>query len=229
MINSELYKYNITDEVEAFSTMREAKVPYDVLCPHQVHEDKVAIVKSRDLTCEDLQGIDALITNLPEIAIGVKTADCVPILLFDPINKVIAAIHSGWKGTVKKISHKTINLMQEQFNINPCNLLAVIGPSIGASSFQVGEDVAQQFDKACFPMNDILTNQGERIPNSMQGGLHIDLWKANKWLLEQKGIPSSNIHIAGICTYLNNNLFFSARREGITCGRIINAIKLVKS
>ena len=136
--------------------MRNEQLPYPTLQPHQVHDDKIMVVERTDMTRDDLEGIDALVTALPDYAIAVRTADCVPVLLYDPVYKVIAAIHSGWRGTVARISQKTIRLMTERFGTNPSDLVAVIGPSIGPDSFQVGKEVADEFSAAQFPMNQIL-------------------------------------------------------------------------
>ena len=102
-MNNHLLEYHIAKGVTAFSTMRTAELPFPVLQSHQVNDDKIAVITSRDTTREDLQGIDAMVTNLRNFAIGARTADCVPILLYDPENKAIASVHSGWRGTVKKI------------------------------------------------------------------------------------------------------------------------------
>ena len=109
--------------------------------------------------------------------------------------------------------------------------LPVIGPGIGPESFLVGQEVADAFSAAGFPMEQIQKDCGPKAPtahNPMAGGLHIDLWRANEWLLEQSGVQSQNIQVSGICTYKENDRFFSARREGTKCGRIINVIKLEK-
>ena len=90
----DLFCYNLSECVVAFSTMREAVMPFPVLQPHQVHGDKVVVVENRHVTRNDLQGVDALVTSLPDFAIGVRTADCVPILLYDEKEKVIGAVHS---------------------------------------------------------------------------------------------------------------------------------------
>lgn len=207
--------------------MRNEQLPYPTLQPHQVHDDKIMVVERTDMTRDDLEGIDALVTALPDYAIAVRTADCVPVLLYDPVCKVIAAIHSGWRGTVARISQKTIRLMTERFGTNPSDLVAVIGPSIGPNSFQVGKEVADKFSAAQFPMGQILTDRGPKVEGTMQGGLHIDLWQANSWLLTEIGVKAENIQVAGICTYERNDLFFSARHEGRKCGRIINSIKMI--
>ena len=211
--------------VEAFYTEREAVLPYPVIQGHQVHGSRVAIVDRPGMTREEWEGYDAFVTNLPGVAIGVRTADCVPVLLYDPVERVVAAVHAGWKGTVLHISKGALEAMGQEFGSRPANLLAVIGPSIGPDSFQVGEEVAEKFKEAGFPMDEIWSFRGPGDGSPMSGGHHIDLWKANRWLLEQLGIPPESIEVLGIDTYTTESLF-SARREGVACGRIINAIML---
>ena len=211
--------------VEAFYTQREAVLPYPVIQGHQVHGSRVAIVERPGMTREELEGYDAFVTNRPGVAIGVRTADCVPVLLYDPVERVVAAVHAGWKGTVLHISEGALEAMGQEFGSRPAELRAVIGPSIGPDSFQVGEEVAEKFKEAGFPMDEIWSFRGPGDGSPMSGGHHIDLWKANRWLLEQLGIPPESIEVLGIDTYTTESLF-SARREGVTCGRIINSIML---
>ena len=211
--------------VEAFYTEREAVLPYPVIQGHQVHGSRVAVVDRPGMTREELEGYDAFVTNLPGVAIGVRTADCVPVLLYDPVERVVAAVHAGWKGTVLHISKGALEAMGQEFGSRPENILAVIGPSIGPDSFQVGEEVAEKFKEAGFPMDEIWSFRGPGDGTPMSGGHHIDLWKANRWLLEQFGISPESIEVVGIDTFTTPSLF-SARREGVACGRIINAIML---
>ena len=222
----QLLKYDLGKGVEAFSTQRDAVLPYEVTQGHQVHGSRVAIIDRAGMTREELEGYDAFVTNLPGVAIGVRTADCVPVLIYDSVKRVVAAVHAGWKGTVLHISHAAIEAMKQEFSCAPADMMAVIGPSIGPDSFQVGEEVATHFKEAGFPMERIWSFQGPKGPKPMSGGHHIDLWKANAWLLEQAGIPSENIHTCGIDTY-TTEAYFSVRREGVQCGRIINSIKLI--
>lgn len=221
-----LLGYDLGSGVEAFSSRRGTLLPYPVICGHQVHGAAVAIVDRPDLTREDLEGYDAFITTLPGVAIGVRTADCVPILLYDPVMRVVAAIHSGWKGTVQKISHKTLDILKQQYGCRPADIRAVIGPCIGVESFQVGEDVVDRFRKEGFPMGEIWLFVSGHPEIPMHDGHHIDLVRANRWLLEESGILPGNIQIAGIDTYRDAS-FYSARREGTACGRTINAIKMI--
>ncbi len=213
----------------AFSTEREADLPFPVIQAHQVHGDRIAVIDRPDLTREELEGYDALITALPDCAIGVRTADCIPILLSDARRGVVAAVHAGWRGTVAGIVRSTLLKMNGWFGCSPSDVQAVIGPGIGPESFQVGEEVVEAFAEASFPMNLIWHEEGPRIAGTMRGGSHIDLWLANRWLMEQAGVPSSSIHTAGICTYQSNDRFYSARREGTHCPRIITAIKMLSA
>ncbi len=221
-------KYNIADNVTAFSTERDEELPFYVVQPHQVHGCEIREVLRADTTRDELEGVDALITNVPGVAISVRTADCIPVLLYDPVHKAVAAVHDGWRGTVQRLSQKVIAFMHDRYGTCAADVLAVIGPGIGPDSFQVGQEVVDEFAAAGFPMAEILSDRGPKAPTAsdpMAGGLHIDLWRANEWLLQETGV--SDIQVAGICTYKNNDRYFSARREGTKCGRIINCIKLL--
>lgn len=225
MMDSELLSYDLGDGVEAFSTRKGSVLPYEVIQPHQTHSTDVALIDRADIKREDLEGVDALITNLKGVAIGVRTADCIPVLLYDPVTSSIGAAHSGWRGTVNKISTKTVLEMAHCFGAKPSDIRAVIGPGIGADSFQVGEEVAMFFKESRFPLDRIWSFRGPRVPGTMQGGHHIDLWESVRISLTECGVRDENIQVAGIDTYLDEN-FFSARREGKSTGRIINSIML---
>lgn len=213
-------------EIEAFSTMRDAALPYHVVTGHQVHGTQFAVVSSPDTTREDLEGFDALITDVPGCAIGVRTADCIPVLLYDPEHKVVAAVHSGWRGTLNRISQKVIFKLKDGWDTNPENLRAVIGPGICRRCFQVGEEVVNYFKGNGINIEPIYTWEGPKQEGSMRGGHHLDLIEENRLLLLEAGLKDENIHFSGICTY-EDERFFSARREGSECGRIINSIKLL--
>lgn len=223
---SELLKYDLGAGVEAFSTRRDSSLPYPVIQGHQVHQNKVAFIERPGMTREELEGYDVFVTTLPGVAIGVRTADCVPVLLYDPVKRVVAAVHAGWKGTVAHITQKTVDMMSLKYGCQAADVRAVLGPSIGPESFQVGEEVAEHFKSARFPMDDIWFFQGKGDGGPMSGGHHIDLWKANRWLLEQAGVQPENIQVCGIDSYTDDS-FFSARREGYQCGRTINSIMLL--
>jgi len=233
-----LLMYNMGSQVEAFSTMRGAELPYAVLQPHQTHGSEIVVVDDPSMTRDDLQHTDALVTALKDFAIGVRTADCIPVLLYDPNRRVVAAVHAGWRGAVAGLAGMAVETMHMVFGSDPLQIVAKIGPGIGPQSFQVGEDVVAEFKEAGFEMGEILYDMGPMtekrdLPagtavcydeSSMAGGLHIDLWKANRMVLEKAGV--GNISTEGICTYLRNDLFYSARRETVKCPRIITSIKL---
>lgn len=197
--------------------------------PRQIHEDRCLCIDASFLELpfheqsKQLDGIDALITNVRGICIGVSTADCIPVLLHVPEFNVIAAIHAGWRGTVKKIVCKTISVMTETYDISPQNIKAIIGPGISASAFEVGSEVYDKFCEAGFPLPQI----ARQYPaTSKESKWHIDLWAANYLLLEECGLDAANIQVCGICTYACCNDFFSARRLGTASGRIFNGIML---
>lgn len=173
---------------------------------------------------EALDSIDALTTNMPGVCIGISTADCIPILLYDKDRQAIAAIHAGWRGTVARITESVINAMTHEYGTDPGKLTAVIGPGISESAFEVGDEVYAQFSHAGFPMQDI----ARKHPSADGEKWHIDLWAANYLTLERCGLEVPNIQVCGICTYTEHHQFFSARRLGINSGRIFTGVMLTQ-
>lgn len=177
----------------------------------QTHEDNIRIVKESDSgkgisVPNDINNTDGLMTNIPGIPLITFYADCVPLFFLDRKNKAIAVVHSGWKGTVLKIGAKTIRQMTETYGTKPEDCLVGIGPSIGPECFEVGPEVAQEF-------KDSFDNWNEFIKPFGIDKFKIDLWKANKLMLMDMGIPEKNITISGFCTKCNEDLFFSYRRD----------------
>lgn len=195
--------------------------PSNLFLPYQTHSDKICVLdktflsKTTEQQAEFLNGIDALITNQKNICIGVTTADCVPVLLYDPQLQLLAAIHSGWRGTVSKIVSKTIKLMINKYSSNPSNILVGIAPSISQKHFEVGEEVVSKFKEADFNLESIC------YVNTATNKPHINLQKAIKQLCITEGIMDENIEISKMCTYANSDLFFSARRQTIHSGRMV--------
>lgn len=192
-----------------------------LIFPYQIHQDKVLRVNealinlSPDLRKEAMSGYDALVTNLPNVCIGVTTADCVPLLAFDPQKCVLAAVHAGWRGTVACIVLKTIDVMCREYGCLPENILFGIGAAISVDKFEVGEEVVAEFQKASID----LMSASYRHPKT--GKCHIDLQLVNKNLLLEAGIPDKNIEIMPLCTQSRADLFFSARRQGVKSGRMV--------
>jgi hypothetical protein len=187
-----------------------------MVSPKQTHSSNIGIVNTEHDIFPDT---DALITNIPNLCIFIRTADCVPILLFDPVKKVIAAIHSGWKGTIQKISKHTINSMRKEFGTEPKNIIVGIGPSIGPEVYEVGSEVLEMFNNS-FGKNQFVNP----IEGSNKGFLN--LWEVNKQILIETGIPDNQIEVAETCTYSNSELFYSARRDGVKTGRLATGIIL---
>ena len=198
--------------------------PHCLIVPKQIHSDRIVpideifLTLSNDEQTRQLDGCDSLITHVKGICIGVATADCVPVLLYNNVQQVAAAIHAGWRGTVKKIAVKTVEAMQQQFGLSPSALSALIGPSIGLSAFEVGEEVVEAFQNAKISLENILKR------NPVTGKAHINLSEANRIQLLESGLTNDNIEIAGLCTYLHSETFFSARKEGIRSGRMLSGI-----
>ncbi|HEX8547473.1 MAG TPA: peptidoglycan editing factor PgeF [Cytophagaceae bacterium] len=191
-----------------------------MLFPDQTHSTNVQVIRNCSNALD--ANIDALITAIPGICINVMSADCVPILLYDPKAKVIAAIHSGWRGTVGKIVTKTLQTMQDHFSSQAKDVIASIGPSICAEVYEVGNEVVDAVTKS-FP------KFHSKVILAQDGKPHLDLWQANVLQLQEAGLPLSSIEVAGICTYKSSNHFFSARKESISTGRFAVGICLTKA
>ena len=187
--------------------------------PRQTHSDHVAVVSSENLL-NTIADTDALITNEPGLFVCVQTADCVPILLFDPQKKVVAAVHAGWRGTVSKIAARTIEKMVETFDCDPAHILAGIGPSIHIHAYEVGPEVVQAVKDSFTQTNFLLK------PSLNEGKAYFDLWEANRQVLLESGIEEENIEVMGLCSFEHADLFYSARREGVATGRMVSGIRL---
>ena len=220
-----MIRYDIDADIEAFTAGRGEDLPCPVVQAHQVHGCEVAIIDRPGITREVLEGYDALVTNIPGVAIGVRTADCIPVLLYDPVHRAVAAVHAGWRGTLARILRKVIFRMGQEYGTDAKDLKAVIGPGICRECFQVGEEVAASFKDTGFPMDAIYSWNGASVEGDMRTGHHIDLPEANRRILIEEGVRLENIQVSGICTYETVGLY-SARREGRECGRNISAIML---
>jgi YfiH family protein len=179
-----------------------------VASSHQVHGDRILTVTEPGR----FDGYDALITNLPDHFLTVTVADCTPILIYDAGNRVVAAIHAGWRGTVFRIVEKTVQAMQEQFGTQPANCFAYVGTCIDLCSFEVGNEVAEQFDEAY-----------KQFDAGRQKFM-IDLKAANVAQLTTAGVPANQIGVSPYSTVLDNQDFFSYRSEHGNTGRMLALI-----
>lgn len=194
-----------------------------LVIPHQTHGTTVLTVDETFMALDEeqrqqrLEGIDAVITNVPQICIGVSTADCIPIIIYDVVHHAAAAIHAGWRGTVAHIVKKAVAALQAAYGSQPTELQAWIGPGISLKNFEVGQEVYDQFAEAGFQM--------ERIAMKYEKW-HIDLPMCNRMQLEEAGVPLQSIRQMAVCTYDQTDDYFSARRLGINSGRIYTGVIL---
>ncbi|WP_027455613.1 peptidoglycan editing factor PgeF [Xylanibacter brevis] len=206
-----------------------------LLMPHQVHLTEIAVV-GNDLNM-NLEGYDALMTDVAGVCIGVSTADCIPVLLYDRRQRAVCAIHAGWRGTVKRITEKAVARMTAVYGTQPQDVIAQIGPGIHLDSFEVGDEVYDAFAHEGFNMPAISRKYPVKdssfkkdssffIPHSSFYKWHIDLPQCNRLQLIETGIPAQQISVSGVCTFEQSERFFSARRLGIQSGRIFTAIML---
>ena len=195
----------------------------DLVMPRQTHSCRVAVIDERfralDIDKQEaaLEGVDALVTSLKGVVIGVNTADCVPIVLVDGQAGVIAVAHAGWRGTVGRIGEAVVKEMCRQGAIAD-HIQAALGPSICQECFEVGDEVVEAFKQAHFNLDNIVTR------NAATGKAHIDLRAANRAVLIAAGVPVGNIDESQHCSRCEHDRFFSARRLGINSGRTFTGI-----
>jgi YfiH family protein len=192
------------DFIEYEFGTRDSMPPPDVVTIHQIHS---AIVLANHGRPARREAGDALIENKPGVAIGVKTADCVPILLADPVRRAVAAVHAGWRGTAAYILQAAIRAMGNEFGTRPEDLHAAIGPAIGGCCYEVGPEVAREFGVIA------------------AGHVHLDLRAINAKQLAGVGVAPANISVAEACTKCEPG-YHSYRRDGEAAGRMISWIRI---
>jgi YfiH family protein len=192
----------------------------------QVHGDNVCRVTAEQrgrgaLSYDDaIPATDALVTDVPGVPVGVFTADCVPIFLYDPERVTVGIVHAGWRSTALCIARKTVERMREEFGSNPADVWAAFGPSIGPCCYEVGRDVYEEF-------NDEFRYASSLFRKTAQGKWHLDLWLANRRQLEDCGMSGERIINPEICSACNSHEYFSARRLGSGAGRTLSVIAIV--
>ena len=170
---------------------------------NQVHGDTVIHVTQPGI----IPNADALVTNTPNLLLVIQTADCVPLLFYDPVQKAVGAAHAGWRGTKLNIAGKTVQFMINHFHSDPSNILAFIGPSIGPCCFEVGDEVLTEFDSKYHTSKNT-----------------INLWQVNKDQLLDAGLSSDNIEVSHLCTVCHQSYFFSHRGSGGNTGRMWSVV-----
>jgi YfiH family protein len=192
--------------------------PERLVTVNQVHGETIVRVDISNYLAMRTVEADALITRVRRLAVGVETADCVPILIVDPATPSVAAVHAGWRSTVRRIVQKTVAAMQKEFGSDPRRVIAVIGPSIGPECYEVDEPVMRPLRESCSYWNEVATPREN-------GRWSLDLGKLSRLELVEAGLPEPNIYSFGICTCCTADLFYSFRREGRT-GRMLSAIMI---
>lgn len=235
--------YNLGENITSFTTdrtigrdetrllgclpVRASRLVY----PHQTHTDRIAVIDSQMLSlsvseCKArLEGIDAVISDQCGVAMGISTADCIPVLVYDAAHHAAAAIHAGWRGTVARIVEKTLAVMSATYGTVPTQCVAAIGPGISQDSFEVGQEVVDRFTEVGFQMDRYVI---------MKRKPHIDLKGINREQLLDCGLKAGNITVSDVDTYTDSR-YFSARREQqppaadgtvVKCGRILSGFVL---
>lgn len=187
-------------------------VSHRLACVRQVHGEAIIRIDGQDDTGDLETPADGMISDAEGVVLGSKTADCVPILLGDPQTKTFAAVHAGWRGTVKSIARKAVQRMVSEYKCDPANLIAAIGPAASGRSYEVGRDVIDEF-KSNFADADHLFD-----PTREDHAL-IDLHLANAEQLHSAGLRKENIHVTPFCTMESPDLFFSYRVDGAKYGK----------
>jgi YfiH family protein len=195
---------------------------FELATAWQVHGKGVKLVASIEDARNDEEKFDGLISNLGKLLLGVKTADCVPVLIGDSKNKAFSAVHAGWRGTVESIVVKAIESMQKEYGSDPKDLICAIGPAATCENYEIGQDVIDAFESK-------FSTSGNLFTKTRLGHALIDLHLANKEQLLSVGVLPENIFTAPFCTMDRTDLFFSYRKEkkmfGKT-GRLLSVIGL---
>lgn len=190
--------------------------PEDMVASHQTHTVNIRHVTAADrgkgiVIPRDYEDTDGLMTDEKGIALVTFYADCVPLLLLDPVHHAIGLAHSGWRGTVGRMGKRMTEAMAEAFGSRPSELIAAVGPSICQECYEVGEEVAEQFHELFGGSG----HCGEIVTRGKaEGKYQLDLWQANRLILEEAGIPHGSISVTDICTCHNSDYLFSHRGSG---------------
>ncbi len=183
----------------------------------QVHSADVVCARAPRPEGESLRQADVILTDQPNVSLFMRFADCVPILAHDPRKGVIGIAHSGWMGTLRDVVGSMARAMKKEYDSNPADIVACIGPSIGPDHYEIGADVILQVMQK-------FGNDSEKVLRSVNGKIHFDLWKTNEILLERAGV--GKVELAGICTACHTEDWFSHRAEKARTGRFGALISL---
>ncbi|MFA7459400.1 MAG: peptidoglycan editing factor PgeF [Trueperaceae bacterium] len=175
---------------------------------HQVHGSRVLNGEPSWFS----EQADAAVTNDPDTLLVVSVADCLPVLVHDPVTGAVGAAHCGWRGTVAGLAGEVVQRMTQEFGSQPEHLKVLLGPAVAGECYQVGAEVVERFTKAGFPA-------AVAWPDAVPGKYRLDIKRANRWLLEQQGVPAGAIVDTGLCTHCEPERFYSYRRDAGVTGR----------
>ncbi len=200
--------------------------PGDTVFSQQVHGSRILYVDQQDrgkglIQPVEMEAVDGLITDRPQVALVTFHADCVPVFFLDPVRRVIGLAHAGWRGTVAQISAKMIDTMVREHHSRPEDILVGIGPSIGPCCFEVGPEVEAEFERA-YPEDTALVVRPAEKPDKRM----VDLWEANRLSLQKSGVPRDNITMPDLCTACHPDYFYSHRKMGNQRGSQIALLEL---
>ncbi|MCE5211904.1 MAG: peptidoglycan editing factor PgeF [Deltaproteobacteria bacterium] len=197
-------------------------IPLDnFLTLNQVHGDDILVIKPFGdyLPSDGTLDYDAIVTTRENLAICIKTADCVPVFIVDRTKKIIAAVHAGWKSTALEITAKVVRKLLDKYGSNPRDILAAIGPAIGLCCFELDKESADSFRNQ-------KDHQDFLFPGEKPDKWIVDLPQANRRQMINCGIPEENIDLSPLCTFCRQDLFFSHRGSGGITGRQLNFLMI---
>lgn len=208
--------------------LAEAVGARDVAMVTQVHGREVVVVRRGSSLPESRPEADVLISDAPDIAIAVRAADCVPLLMADRARGVVAAVHAGWRGTAARAAVAAVEALGREFGTRPDDLVAAIGPNIGVCCYEVGSELVDAFARAGHARH--LIDRWFLSPPPARGsgersGLHLDVARANIDQLMLAGVPEDQIHASGMCTAMHLDVLTSYRKEKEKAGRIAGVIR----
>lgn len=223
-------------------TGEHGKTPMALVTIKQVHSDIIHVIAEIPTTKTPLTG-DGMVTSVPGLVLAIQTADCLPILLVDKKQKVVAAVHAGWRGSLNRIAQKAVGTMQSRFSSDPKNILAALGPGIHKCCYPVGVEVRREFESQFEYAGELFDEVFDSDPVHLKYPLlfltarapghsklgpqtHFDLVQANLRQLEDAGIPAKNVTASPLCTACSTSLLFSHRAERGNTGRMMAAITI---
>lgn len=192
-----------------------------LLLIRQVHRADVAVARRGRAERWERPEADVIVSDDPSCAVGVRVADCVPILLADRVARVVGAVHAGWRGTVQDAAGAAVRALTAEFGSRPRDLVAAIGPCLGPCCGEVGGEVVQAFRDAAHGDGAI----ARWFAPGPAGRPYIDLWRANSDQLELAGVPRESIHVARLCTKTHADVLHSYRAVGEQAGRMLGMIR----